>query len=123
MTYIYTFEDIPPSNNKFIGRKAIWEYRQVKRDWETLIALRCRDKPKKPLECVEITIDYYFPNRQRRDPDNYSGKMILDGLRKAGVIADDSFKNIPSIHYNEHFDKGNPRTVVTVTEIVNTIGE
>jgi len=118
MEYIYTFEGIPPSNNKYIGRNAVWEYRKVKAYWEQLIACKCGNKPPEPLECVEITIDYYFSDRRRRDPDNYSGKMILDGLRKAGVIADDSFDNIPSIHYNQHHDKNKPRTVVTVKEVI-----
>ena len=122
MEYKYVFPGIPPSNNKFIGRRNSWEYRRVKQEWEQLIFYNCRRHlPPRPIAIVEITIDYYFPDRRRRDPDNYSGKMLLDGLRKAGVIEDDSFNNIPEIHYHQHCSKEVPRTVVTVKEYTERI--
>ena len=81
MEYKYVFPGIPPSNNKFIGRRNSWEYRRVKQEWEQLIFFNChRHLPPRPIAIAEITIDYYFPDRRRRDPDNYSGKMLLDGL-------------------------------------------
>lgn len=122
MEYRYILPGIPPSNNKFIGRKNIWEYRKVKEEWEQLIFYKCcRDLPPKPICIAEIIIEYYFPDKRRRDPDNYSGKMLLDGLRKAGVIEDDSFDNIPDIHYVKHYSKDMPRTVITVREISERI--
>lgn len=122
MEYKYVFPGIPPSNNKFIGRRNSWEYRRVKQEWEQLIFFNCcRHLPPKPIAVAKITIDYYFPDRRRRDPDNYSGKMLLDGLRKAGVIEDDSFDNIPDIHYVKHYSKDMPRTVITVREISERI--
>ena len=53
--------------------------------------------------------------RQRHDPDNYNGKFILDGLREAGIIEDDSFKNI-ELQLCGAYDKENPRTEITVKE-------
>ena len=50
----------------------------------------------------------------RRDPDNYSGKFILDGLVKAGIIADDSFSNI-DLRLCGKVDKKNPRTEIEIT--------
>lgn len=38
-----------------------------------------------------MTLHYFFKDNRRRDPDNYSGKFILDGLVRAGILQDDSF--------------------------------
>lgn len=91
MEYRYTIPEIPPSNNRFIGRENRWEYQNIKKQWTQLIAAYCRPRPKIPLERATVTLIYHFKDKHRRDPDNYSGKMILDGLTKAGIIADDSF--------------------------------
>lgn len=116
MEYKYTFPGIPPSNNRFIGRRNNWEYNKVKKQWEALIAYCCRNKPPKPLERVEICIEYFFPTKRRRDPDNYGGKMLFDGLVKSGIIIDDSFTVIEDIRYRHNYDKTNPRTEITITE-------
>ena len=121
MDYKYVIPGIPPSNNRYIGRRNNWEYNKVKSEWERLVAYCCINRPKKPIAVAEVTIDYYFSDKRRRDPDNYSGKMLLDGLRKAGILEDDSFKNIPDIHYHDHYDKANPRTVITIKDITERI--
>ena len=95
--YKYIIPEIPPSNNKFIGRNA---------------------KPPAPITKAKVTLDYYFGNRIRRDPDNYSGKMVLDGLVKADIIQDDSFDCI-NLSLNGRYDKLNPRTEITVEIIEN----
>lgn len=55
----------------------------------------------------------FFRTRQRHDPDNYNGKFILDGLREAGIIEDDSFKNV-ELQLCGSYDKENPRTEIEV---------
>lgn len=91
MIYRYIIPAIPPSNNKFIGRENRWEYQDIKKQWAGYIAALCRPKPPEPLSRASVTLLYHFRDKRRRDPDNYSGKMILDGLTAAGIIADDSF--------------------------------
>lgn len=63
-------------------------------------------------KCV-VRITYFFRTRQRHDPDNYNGKFILDGLREAGIIEDDSFKNV-ELQLCGSYDKENPRTEIEV---------
>lgn len=109
----YTLPEIPPSNNKFIGRENRWEYQKIKKYWAELIFYTCIPRPPKPLKGVTVEITYYFPNRIRRDPDNYSGKMILDGLVKAGVLADDSFSCI-TLKLGAVVDKTSPRTEIRI---------
>lgn len=94
MVYYYNIPDIPPSNNRFIGRENRWEYQDIKKQWAQLIAVYCRPKPDKPIPRASVTLLYHFKDKRRRDPDNYSGKFILDGLKAAGIIEDDSFKCI-----------------------------
>ena len=40
-----------------------------------------------------VCITCFFPDNRRHDPDNYAGKLLLDGLKKAGIIKDDDFKH------------------------------
>lgn len=116
----YTIPDIPPSNNKFIGRENRWEYQQIKKQWARMIALLCNPKPPKPLERAVVTLEYHFPDKRRRDPDNYSGKMILDGLTAAGIIKDDSFQCI-DLHLAAINDKGGyTKIIITDTTGGNT---
>ena len=109
----YIIDEIPPSNNKFIGRTNNWEYQNEKKRWAQLIWLKCRPKPENPLDKAEVKLTYYFKTKGRRDPDNYSGKFILDGLVKAGILADDSFNNI-ILKLCGRYDKDNPRTEIEI---------
>ena len=88
---------VPPSLNAFAGRENTWEYRKAKKEWTKAM----------------VRIDYYFPDRRRHDADNYCGKLLLDGLTKADVIADDDFAHI-SLSVHGYVDRTNPRTEITV---------
>lgn len=56
--------------------------------------------------------------RRRRDPDNYSGKFLLDGLTKAGIIVDDSFNHI-TLRLEAYCDPARPRTEINVEGVPN----
>lgn len=112
---VYTIPEIPPSNNRYIGRDARWRYQTEKRRWAALIAAYCRPRPQKPIYRAVVTIRYYFPDARRRDPDNYSGKMILDGLVRCGVLEDDSFFCV-SLRLEARKDRDNPRTEIEIVE-------
>ena len=115
MSVKITVHEIPPSNNKFIGRNARWQYGEEKKRWEMLV--RSAVKPqKKPFGKAVVRIAYFFPDKRRRDPDNFSGKFILDGLTRCGVIADDSFDNI-QLELSGGYDKKNPRTEIEVEQV------
>lgn len=112
----YIIPEIPPSNNKFIGRNARWEYQEIKKYWEQLIFYTCRPRPDKPIEKAVVTLTYYFKTKIRHDPDNYAGKLILDGLTRAGIIEDDSFDHVRLVLCGG-YDKENPRTEIEVEEV------
>ena len=113
-----TLRGCPPSLNKFAGRENTWDYRNAKELWTNAVwvqCLNCKDRPKKPMEQADVEIMYFFPDRRRRDPDNYCGKLMLDGLTKAGVIVDDDMAHI-RLHIGGDVDRKEPRTVITVRE-------
>lgn len=108
--------EVPPSLNRYAGRKNEWEYRSEKARWKQMVAwLSKKDRPDKPYKTATVFLTYYFPNGIRRDPDNYAGKMILDGLTAGGVIVDDSFNCIRLV-LDGQIDRENPRTEVEIVE-------
>lgn len=109
--------DIPPSNNKFIGRNAKWQYQQEKQKWHWLIKAEIYGKPTKPYKKAVVKITYFFKDKIRRDPDNYSGKMLLDPLVREGILQDDSFNNIELI-LRAYVNKANPRTEIEIMEVI-----
>lgn len=50
MKMIYVIPEIPPSNNQFLGRETVWDYRKEKKRWADLVALFCRPRPDKPIK-------------------------------------------------------------------------
>lgn len=110
----YIIPEVPPSNNRYIGRENRWEYQAEKKRWAQLIGYLCTPKPEKPLERATVILCYHFRDSRRRDPDNYSGKMILDGMVHAGILKDDSFNCIDLVLRQ---GKANPKNPVTEIEV------
>ena len=114
---VITVNEIPPSNNQFFGNSHNFnEYRREKERWHWLIKAAIKERPKEPIEKAEVKITYYFKDRRRRDPDNYSGKMILDPLVRERIVIDDSFEHI-TLKLSAEVDKSRPRTEIEVTKI------
>ncbi len=112
--------DIPPSNNEYMGNSHNFnDYRQQKVRWHWLVksALCKAKKPKKPLEKALVKISYFFKDNHRRDPDNYSGKMILDPLVKEKVLKDDNFDVVTLQLGKSGVDKLNPRTEIEIISL------
>lgn len=118
MIYEYSIPTVPPSLNKFAGRKNEWAYRAQKQEMESLVYAYCRPTPPEPIEKAVVTLTFHFKTRQRHDPDNYAGgsKPILDGLVKSGIILDDSFDCIDLCVKQGEPDK-NGRTDICVEEV------
>ena len=106
---------LPPSMNQYNGRQNVWKYRRDKQEWKDLVVLHCK-RQREPFEYAIVTITYYFKDKRRHDPDNYSGKFILDGLTAAGIIKDDDFKHI-ELRLCAGMDKKRPRTQIDVKEV------
>lgn len=105
--------------------KKSWE---LKKYWEQLIGYKSnhitKDRDFTKIKKGLILIKYYFPNGNRRDPDNYTPKFILDGLVKAGILKDDSWRNITLVLEYPEFNADKEETEITIIErdkIINDI--
>lgn len=105
---------IPPSNNKYMGKTYNYhQYQREKEFWHWLIKGAIKERPKKPMEKAIVYITYYFKDKRSRDPDNYSGKMLLDPLVREGILVDDSFA-VVTLVLAADYDKDNPRTEINI---------
>lgn len=118
MKYVYELNSIPDSLNKYLGKSGKWyAYQSDKKKWDNKVGLTVLSvgRPEIPFEKSVVTLHYQFPSRIKHDPDNYSGKLILDPLVKHGVLKDDNFLNIKLI-LEASYKKGEARTIITVEE-------
>jgi Holliday junction resolvase RusA-like endonuclease len=110
--------DLPPSLNEVIDKtKTHWSgYSNLKKRW-TATVCDIVGEPKRQHNMYSVKCWWYRTNR-RADPDNIAHgiKYILDGLVKAGLLADDRWKNVKSI---EHYFgvREDPRVEVQITEV------
>jgi Holliday junction resolvase RusA-like endonuclease len=67
---------------------------------------------------VQVNFTWYCAN-EKKDPDNicFAKKYILDGLVKAGVLANDGWKQIKGFTDNFEVDKVNPRIEIEFIEV------
>lgn len=112
----YIVKNIPPSNNKYLGNSNSFRvYNSDKKKWFLLIRNAIKNEiPKSPITLANVTITYYFKDKVRRDPDNYSGKFILDPLVTLRVLKDDSFNVIDTLKIKGFVDRQDPRVEIVI---------
>jgi Holliday junction resolvase RusA-like endonuclease len=116
-TYTLKIDGIPPSNNEFMGKTYNYHvYQDTKRLWHWKVKAAITEKPKTPLKKAVVTIRYWFRDERARDPDNYSGKFILDPLVREGFLMDDNFNVIRLELEKGGVDRKNPYVIVEVRE-------
>lgn len=106
---------IPPSMNQYAGRENSWAYRNEKRRVKDHVCWIAKGH-KERFEKARVSLIYHFADNRRRDPDNYCGKFILDGLTAAGVIKDDDFEHI-ELEVRKGENKRPAYTEIVITEI------
>lgn len=90
-----------PSTNEYISecRKSAYAGHTMKRTLDEIVAWSCKSQGIKQVRVpVVVCIRYFEPNR-RRDLDNiyFASKFILDGMVKAGVLADDNQQHVKDV--------------------------
>jgi hypothetical protein len=82
------------------GRKRVFQYTADKAYFCEKIAQLCALQRIKPVSCVLVTV-IFKERRMLRDPDNVQAgiKFILDGMVRAGVLPDDTCKEVKGIQY------------------------
>lgn len=59
------------------------------RDYAEAVKKICFGK-KTIKEDISLELFIFYPDKRKRDLDNFCGKSVLDALEKAGVFVDDS---------------------------------
>lgn len=99
---------------------------RMKRDCDARVAAACVEAGCPRFDPpVSVTLDCYEAD-MRRDADNVHGmaaKFVLDGMRGAGVIGNDSRSWVPQPPGGGVFVGGEPRVEVTVEGEVIPDGE
>ncbi len=92
---------------------------KLNKDGTKLCAWAIRAAKLKPVEHYPVTIwiRWTEPN-SRRDPDNVASakKFVLDGLQAAGIIQNDSMKQIASFVDTFRINAGDPHVTVMIYE-------
>jgi Holliday junction resolvase RusA-like endonuclease len=115
-----TIPGIPPSLNKW-SRMHWAQASSIKKQWEQDIYYlssdqRYKHREKLPLTQAKVRIRFFFKTHANRDIDNMNQKFLLDGLVKAGILADDNTKVIGQVEIIPEYDKHNPRVEVEIFE-------
>ena len=109
---------MPDFNAISNAMKGHWSaYSKEKRRWTDTVVWLCREAQLRPVEAPVMLEFTWYAKDRRRDPDNIrsiGSKFIIDGLVKAGVLADDRWRNI--VGFKDHFqiDKERPRCLVRI---------
>ena len=63
-----------------------------------------------------VNISVHSIRRRLADPDGISAKAAIDGIVKAGILADDSHKEVCKVSYSQEKGK-EEETIITITEV------
>jgi Holliday junction resolvase RusA-like endonuclease len=107
--------ELPPSLNEWSRQHWSERDRRVEEMTENLTGLRRAFRIPR-VERPRVQLVYYFATRRHRDPDNYAGKFLLDGLRHSGIIADDCDGVLQATIPEFKVDRERARTEIIITE-------
>ena len=82
----------------------------------------CMEQKTKGIADYPVKIIFHWYSKDsRKDIDNvaFGKKFILDGLTRAGVLADDSRKYVAALEDRFYIDAKNPRTEVQIERYAN----
>ncbi|MFW5433729.1 RusA family crossover junction endodeoxyribonuclease [Paenibacillus apiarius] len=109
---------LPALNEIIDAAKSHWSvYREMKETNTNLVAWTAKKLP--PIERADVTIIWWCKD-QRKDKDNIMAgqKFIFDGLKEAGVIGNDGWKQIGDVTHRFRVDRNNPRIEIEIDEVL-----
>lgn len=87
---------------------------KIKKEATELVMWEVKSQKLKPIKGRIDLIFQWTVKDKKKDPDNiaYAKKFILDGLKEAGIIENDGWKQIG--HFEDWFLIGTPQVKVTL---------
>lgn len=117
----YWVLDLPDQPYPSLNGREHWSVKNRKAQaWRTATRLLAREAKVPALDAIVVRLDYWPPDRRRRDRDNLMAvvKHCIDGLRDAHVIVDDDADRVtftaPVIHPAR--DDRQPMWLLTIEE-------
>jgi len=106
---------IPPSLNQWMvmPRHQMNSVKQIWKDFGVWLVKRDGLENKK-VDLCSITIEYFFPDKRKRDADNYTPKNLFDSFTVAGLLIDDNFNHVQSLTIMGNYCKECPRTEINI---------
>ncbi|MGE5589213.1 MAG: hypothetical protein ACM3ZA_01080, partial [Bacillota bacterium] len=84
-----TVPELHPSLNEWTHWH--WSRRhELLERWTQAVTVLAKHRKCPQLARATCKVVYYFPRPARRDTDNYAPKLLLDALRKGGILTDDN---------------------------------
>lgn len=97
MTYVIQFElpGLPKMANPSGARSTHWRFADAERKrWQDYVILAtCYGRPPKPLDRVHLTLTRFSSSEPDYDGLVRGFKSVVDGLRLAGILAEDRLSN------------------------------
>lgn len=113
MHCVLTVPGTPPSLNEFM-RLHHHTRNDVAKMWYDIVSYSAGKHRHKRYNKVSVRLRYWFRDGYIRDPDNFAGKFLLDGLVRCGVLQGDSFANIDLYVGRGGIDRNNPRVEIEI---------
>lgn len=90
-----------------------------KKLWEQAVMIAVKQQGIRPLERCKVTMEFFFKDKRRHDPDNYAccAKFILDGMVKAEILTDDNFEVIEQLAVRQGGIDKKPHIMITIEGI------
>lgn len=80
--------------------------------WTLAVKALARHRKCPRLARATCKVTYYFPAPARRDTDNYAPKLLLDAMRKGGILTDDNAAVLDLAQVELQVDPRRPRTEI-----------
>lgn len=95
MIQSFTVYDFPPTLNE-LNNMHFMKRAKLKEHWERVVGDAVLEWGIQPMDRVSITLEFYFPDKRRRDLDNYAFafKFLQDALVKQRILTDDSSEEV-----------------------------
>lgn len=110
---------LPTMNEIIDAAKSHWsKYRTMKEENTNLVAWLSKKHP--PTDRVNVVITWVCKDMSF-DKDNIMAgqKFIFDGIKEAGVIGNDGWKQIGDVTHKFTVDKKNPRIEIDLERVIN----
>ena len=104
----------PSWNDYYAGKH--WSVRKKMADEiHQLVFYKCRQlKILKQTKRVKLLFEIFYKKNVRHDPDNCCAKFFCDGLVHAGVLADDSTRQVKEVAIKMHIGQECDKVIINI---------